>query len=297
VASRWQDQAAGLRQLLGSPNCRSVSFCGGRGEAGTTSLVINLAAALFERSRDVMVLDEFDGPGNITNRLHLHPHFDFEQVLRREASLADAVLQTGCGFQLLPLAARAQIIATLNEREQHSLSADLEELACLTDWLLLDTRPGMSTRLPGLSMASDDVVIVLSNRAESLTDAYAAIKLLATEYGHHEFRILVNRVPDLETASMLFGRIRQVARQYLGAAIHLRLIGFVPESDALHRAMRQGQSVLAAFPESDAAIAFRQLADAMLRWAPPQRQTESPAGFVAHLIESSRVLTERLKHG
>jgi len=297
VASRWQDQAAGLRQLLGGPSCRSVSFCGGRGESGTTSLIINLAAALFERSRDVLVLDEFDAPGNISQRLHLQPRFHFEQVLRREATLADAVLESGCGFQLLPLSERSHLLATLNEREQDVLASELEELSNQADWLLLDTRPGMGHRLPGLGLAADDVVIVLSNRAESLTDAYATIKLLASESGRHDFRILVNRVADLDAASALFGRIRQVARQYLGEAIRLRLIGFVPESEALHRASRQGQSVLSAFPQSDATMAFRQLADAMLRWSPPRRQSESSAGLVSQLIESSRILTKQLKHG
>lgn len=34
-------------------------------------------------------------------------------------------------------------------------------------------------------------MVVLTNRAESLTDAYTTIKLLYTEYARHDFRILV----------------------------------------------------------------------------------------------------------
>ncbi|WP_091195365.1 MinD/ParA family ATP-binding protein [Formivibrio citricus] len=293
---RGHDQAAGLRELLSTPVCRSVSLAGGRGEAGSTTLVINLAAALAQRSRDVIVLDEFSGTGNVCNRLQVAPHHDFESVLRREASLGDALVDSGYGFSVLPIAARAQTLASLNELEQRRLAHEFEHLAQGADFLLLDTRPAANSDVPGLSLAADDVVVVLTNRAESLTDAYATIKLLHTEYGRHEFRILVNRAETLDEAAALFGRIRQVARQYLGEGIHLKLIGFVPEDEKLNRSARLGQSVLEAFPDSESAIAFRQLADAMLRWTPPRHPADTPAVFVHRLIESSRLLSEQLRH-
>lgn len=292
---RGHDQAAGLRELLATPICRSISLAGGRGEAGTTSLVINLATALAQRSRDVIVLDEFSGATNLCNRLQITPRHDFEAVLRREASLGDALTDSGYGFSILPIAARAQTLASLNEPEQHRLAHEFEHLAQGADFLLLDARPAANSTVPGLSLAADDVVVVLTNRAESLTDAYSTIKLLHTEYGRHEFRILVNRAASLNEAAALFGRIRQVARHYLGEGIHLKLVGFVPEDEKLNRASRLGQSVLEAFPDSESALAFRQLADAMLRWTPPRHPAESPAIFMHRLIESSRLLAEQLR--
>lgn len=293
---RGHDQAAGLRELLATPSCRSVSLAGGRGEAGSTTLAINLAAALAQRSRDVILLDEFSGPGNVCSRLQIAARCELEAVLRREACLGDALTDSGYGFSVLPLAARAQALASLNELEQHRLAQEFEHLALGADFLLLDTRPSANSMVPGLSLAADDVLIVLTNRAESLTDAYATIKLLHTEYGRHEFRILVNRADSLDEAAALFGRIRQVARQYLGEGVLLKLIGFVPEDERLSRACRLGQTVLEAFPDSESAIAFRQLADAMLRWTPPRHPAETPAIFVHRLIESSRLLSEQLRH-
>lgn len=293
---RGHDQAAGLRELLSTPVCRSISLAGGRGEAGTTSLVINLAAALAQRSRDVIVLDEFTGTGNICSRLQITPHHEFEAVLRREASLGDALTDSGYGFAILPISARAQTLASLNEQEQRRLAHEFEHLAQGADFLLLDARPAANSEVPGLSLAADDVVVVLTNRAESLTDAYATVKLLHTEFGRHEFRVLVNRATSLDEAAALFGRIRQVARQYLGEGIQLKLIGFVPEDEKLSRAARLGQTVLEAFPDSESALAFRQLADAMLRWTPPRHPADTPAVFVHRLIESSRLLSEQLRH-
>lgn len=297
MPKRWLDQAAGLRQMVATPTCRTISLSGGRGDAGTTSLVINLAAALAERERQVVVLDEFTGLQNIPHRLHLAPGFELEHVLRREVRLLDTLIETQYGFGILPIAAQPQLLANLNEAEQRWLAAEFEQLTDQLDYLLLDTRPAMAQGVPSLSLAADDVVIVLSNRAESLTDAYATIKQLSTEYARRDFRVLVNRVASLGEAMTLFDRVREVAQQYLGDDIQLKLIGYVPEDEWLNRATRLGRPVLEAFPEAEASAAIRQLADAMLRWVPPRNAAGTMASFIYRLIESSRLLAERIPHG
>lgn len=297
MPKRWLDQAAGLRQLVATPTCRTISLSGGRGDAGTTSLVINLAAALAERERQVVVLDEFTGLQNIPHRLHLTPGFELEHVLRREVRLLDTLIESQYGFGILPIAAQPQLLANLNEAEQRWLAAEFEQLTDSLDYLLLDTRPAMAQGVPSLSLAADDAVIVLSNRAESLTDAYATIKQLSTEYARRDFRVLVNRVASLGEAMTLFDRVRDVAQQYLGDDLQLKLIGYVPEDEWLNRATRLGRPVLEAFPEAEASAAIRQLADAMLRWVPPRKSGSTMASFIYRLIESSRLLAERIPHG
>lgn len=297
MPKRWQDQAAGLRQLVSPPTCRSISLCGGRGDSGTTTLVINLAAALAERQREVLILDEFSGTQNVSARLQLSQGFTLEHVLRHEASLADSIIETRHGFQILSIASKPQIISRLNDAEQHWLAAEFEAITEHVDYLLLDTRPMGSTGIPSLSLAADDVVIVLSNRAESLTDAYATIKQLAQDYARRDFRVLVNRVESLGEAMALFERLRTVSQQFLGATLQLKLIGYVPEDQLLNRATRLGKTVIEAFPDTESSMAMRQLADVILRWIPPSAGHDSAGHFVHRLVESSRLLQERLHHG
>ncbi|WP_182075548.1 AAA family ATPase [Deefgea sp. CFH1-16] len=296
MPKRWPDQAAGLRQLVATPSCRTISLSGGRGDAGTTSLVINLAAALADRQRQVVVLDEFTGLNNIAHRLHLTPRFALEQVIRREARLLDTLIESQYGFGILPIAAPPHLLAQLNDNEQRRLASEFAQLTESLDYLLLDTRPAVAQGVPSLSLAADDVVIILSNRAESLTDAYATIKQLATEYARRDFRVLVNRVASLGEAMTLFDRVRVVAQQYLGEEIQLKLIGYVPEDEWLNRATRLGRPVLEAFPDAEASAAIRQLADALLRWAPPRQAQGNMASFIYRLIESSRLLANRIDH-
>lgn len=296
MAKPWADQAAGLRAMVAPSSCRSVSLCGGRGGIGTTTIAIHLAAALAERQREVILLDEYNGLTNAAHRLRLTQRYDFEAAVRREASLADTLIQAPGGFGILPVSARPQTLSALNERELAWLGSEFESITSDADFLLLDTRPATGPGVPSLSLAADDVVVIVSERAESLTDAYATIKLLYTEYARREFRILVNRVASLTEANFLYQRIKRVAQDYLGSAVKLRLIGFVPEDELLKRATRLGKTVLEAFPEAESGHAFRQLADAMLRWRQPAGGADTPADFVYRLVESSRILTDRLHH-
>ena len=295
MAKPWRDQAAGLRAMIGPRPCRSISLNGGRGGSGATTLAINLAAALAERERAVLLLDEFDGLSNSMHRLRLAGGYNFESVLRREVSLADTVVECDAGFGILPISARPQLLAGLNERELAWLAAEFEMLTAETDFLLLDTRPTTLSGVPNLSLAADDVLVIVSQNAESITDAYATLKILYTEYARREFRILVNRVSSLAEAEMIFERIGSVALQYLGDGIRLRLVGYVPEDERLKRATRLGRSVIDAFPDAESSHAFRQLADAMLRWKRSGHHQETPGHFVYRLVESSRILTDRLQ--
>ncbi|XZG71221.1 MinD/ParA family ATP-binding protein [Chitinibacteraceae bacterium HSL-7] len=294
MAKGWAgDQASGLRAMVARPACRSISFSGGRGDCGTTTLLVNLAAALTERMRHVVVLDEFSGTRSASRRLGLIDEGRFERVLRHELTLADALLRAADGFDLLSLSASPAALATLNDAECLRLERQFDLMTEHCDYLLIDTRPTAGSGTPSLSLASEEVVVIVTPRAESITDAYTTIKRLATEYARERFRILVNRVPTLEDACAVFNRIRDVAKQFLGNRVELKLCGFVPEDDALRRAGRLNRTVIDAFPDAESATAFRQLADAMLRWK-RLSQPVPPTLLVSQLVEAGRSLNGKL---
>ncbi|WP_410497430.1 MinD/ParA family protein [Chitinibacter sp. S2-10] len=296
MPKRWQDQAAGLRQMVTPSRCRSISLCGGRGDSGTTTLTINLATALAACQRQVLILDESIDEQNISSRLQLKPSFTLDHVLRHEARLTDCLIDSANGFQLLSVACGPELIAELNVADQRWLADQFETLTENIDYLLLDTRQTGSNGLPNLSLAADDVIIVLSNHAESLTDAYAIIKQLAQEYARRNFRVLVNRVETLNEALALFERLNSVCEQFLGESLQLKLLGYVPEDQKLNRATHLGTTVIDAFPDTQASIALEQIADSILNWIPPKLGHQSAHNFVHRLVESSRLLQERTLH-
>ena len=56
------DQADGLRRLMAANTARRVALVDGTADRGACSGALNLAQALMQQGRDVLLLDERDGP-------------------------------------------------------------------------------------------------------------------------------------------------------------------------------------------------------------------------------------------
>lgn len=279
------DQAASLRRLIGSDGGRTVAITGGTG-TGVTSLAINLAAALAGEDRHVVLMDEDESVHSATSRLQLRRRFGFDHAVSRDVRLDELLLQAP-GFAVMPMHIPPELAIALPPGRQGQLSDEYDSMIARVDWVLIDARPVTDDVMPGLALSAEDVVVAITPSGDSITEAYATIKWLHTEYGRRDFWILANRVRTLETAMALFKRVREVAQRYLD--VKLRLMGFVPEDGQLARADQLAEPVSKAFPQAEASIAFAQLANAMLRW-PKSTSSADRANLLYRTLDICRRL-------
>ena len=108
-----QDQAEGLRRLLADDFVRIVTLTSGKRGVGKTSALINLAAALAKRGKQVMVLDEHQGEHSVVGLLGLTPYYDLTHVMRREHSLEQVMLPGPEGIVVVPAGKSVQALANL----------------------------------------------------------------------------------------------------------------------------------------------------------------------------------------
>lgn len=272
------DQAAGLRRLLIPTALCSISFLGGRGRVGTSSVVLNLGHALVHLGKRVLIIDEFAGGGSLSNQYNPHPQLSMADVLHGKRHLEDIVIDISPDLSLLPFSSPARPAPTTQP-----LAAQLEALLAHIDFVLIDSAAPTLTGVSSTLLASDHCVIVLADRAEAITDAYTGIKLLSREFGRHDAWLLINRARDIDEARALYNRVASVARQYTRA--ELGWLGFIPEDIALSRAHQVLQSVIDRFPDAEASQAALQLARALTQL--PMRDAQaSTRQFVRRLFAS-----------
>ncbi|XLM21449.1 hypothetical protein MKD33_05020 [Chromobacterium piscinae] len=132
---------------------------------------------------------------------------------------------------------------------------------------------------------ADNLILVLTPDADSLTTAYANIKRLASSFGRQRFNVLINRARHLDEARELFTRLSAVASEFL--TVSLRWVGFVPHDNAVRRSQTLHRPLMEAFPDSEAAAAFSQLAAVLLQWDAPETGRDS-TGYMDLLIAASR---------
>lgn len=281
-----QDQAEGLRRLMAQNAVRIVTVTSGRSDVGKTTSVVSLAVALGRRGRSVLILDEGRRGRSVAESLGLEPRYDLASVMRRESSLDEIIVRGPEGVGVIPAGQGLRELAKLDADGREWLARSVECLAQPVDVVLVDAASGQENSALSLSLAAQEVVVVVSGHPGSITDAYALIKVLNHDYGKELFRILVTRASEVEAQS-IFGNMAEAAKRFLGAS--LDFLGCVPEDERVRQSGRSRRAVVDAFPSAPASAAYRQLADRLEQWPHPTGDSGRLEIFLQRLIQTSRM--------
>lgn len=290
MAEVLQDQAEGLRRLLDRDSVRVVTLTSGRIGAGRTSIIINLAAALVKRGRRVLVLDEQQGKGSVEKLLGISAHYDLTHVIRREKSLEEIMVRTPEGVDIISSGKVLRVLADIGQEDQDWLVQSFRRLSQSVDVVLVDAAAGIASNVLPLSLASQEIIVVVSQHPSSITDAYALIKVLNQNFAIRRFHILASKVHNAAEARGLFGTISDVAQRFLD--VSLDFIGHVPSDEKLKQSAKIGRSVVDAFPAAGSAQAVKNLAEVIDQWPHPTGENGRLESFMQRLIISSRMAAE-----
>jgi flagellar biosynthesis protein FlhG len=219
--------------------------------------VVNLAAALAQQGKDVLVIDECAGNRSVSAMLGgLRGAGNFAAVVRGEMTLEDAAARHALGFSVLA--------ASRENGESHTLQQFNALLGGSTDIVLIDAQLDEQGHLSSFARQAHDVMIVTRVSAQAITDAYACMKRLHYAHAIAQFRVLTNHVQSVNDAHKTFANLAGVAGRYLTVA--LGDAGCVAADTRIARALELSRCVVDAFPSTPAARDLRQLAAELQYW-------------------------------
>ena len=285
-----RDQAAGLRELVSlqkSTAARVITVAGGAKGVGKTTVIVNLASALAEKGKRVLLIDENAFPNNICARLGLKARFDLIHAINQDRRLDQVILQGPENMYVLSALRGIHALPRLDIAGQQGLIKSFGQFSESIDVILIDTAMGSKTHVLPLSLASEQVLIVISGTAASLTGAYALIKMMNKEYAKKHFLVIVNKADTGLSSHTVFDGFSRVVSQYL--SISLEFVGFTEMSEKVYQSTRLCQPVLEAFPVSQVANNFRQLADNVMYSSCMDHFGGEVDGFMQRLIHTSHL--------
>lgn len=280
-----RDQAAGLRRMIQPTPVRAIAVTGGKGGVGKTNVSVNLAVALADLGRRVMVLDADLGLANIDVVLGLHPEYDLSHVLRGEKMLEEVVIEGPSGIKIIPAASGIRQMAELSQAEHAGLIRGFSDISNDLDFLIVDTAAGISDTVISFSRAVQELIVVVCDEPASITDAYAMIKLLYKEYGISRFRILANMTRSTQEGRDLYNKMCRVTDRYLD--VMLSYLGSIPYDENLRKAIKSQKPVVQAFPRCPAAQTLKNLAKKADNWPVPDGASGHLQFFVERLVKYS----------
>ena len=279
------DQAFGLRQRAVLHYPPSFAFFGAE-KSGQTTLAGELAAALALQHQRPLLIDHQPGQ-HLARRLGLPTAGTLGSVAVSLGDLGELMVSNRYGMSLINLAATTDERTRLSPRIWRRLINEFASVEQDATFMLLDSPPLAEDAGP--CCIADNLVLIITPASESLTGGYALLKRLAQEYARRRFNVVVNRAGSFEEAQAVFQRLQQVCEEYL--PVGLRWVGFVPEDLTLRKSQTLRRPVCEAFPDSEAAQAFMQLAQMLPQWHTPDDSTQRNS-YLEQLLMTSKALAD-----
>jgi len=277
------DQASGLRRMK-KQMVKVIAVTGGKGGVGKTNVTLNLAMAMAQMGKKVLVLDADLGLANCDVMLGLRVERNLSHVLSGEAELDDILIEGPFGIRIVPATSGTQSMTELSPAEHAGLIRAFSELRQNFDVLLVDTAAGISDMVLSFSRASQDVLVVVCDEPSSITDAYALMKVLSREHAVRKFKIVANMVRSLKEGQELFAKLSRVADRFLD--VTLELVATIPFDENVRKAARKQKAFVEAFPKTPASLAVKTLATRAVQWPVPPSASGHLEFFLEQLVQT-----------
>lgn len=265
------DQAERLRDLVKEKlnisktppkhNVDIYSIASGKGGVGKTNIVINLAIALQQRGKKVLIIDADLGLANVDVILGLLPKYTLYDVLVRGRPLEEAILTGPHGIKILPGGSGVMELANLDMDQHKSLAEDFLAFKDI-DIILIDTGAGISKNLLSFITFSHELIMVTNPEPTAITDAYSVIKVLAQFKLERNIKLIVNRSSSQESATATFEKLNKTSDNFL--QVKLEDFGYILDDTKVAQAVMAQEPFYLLYPNSNASKCIDQLADKLI---------------------------------
>ena len=267
------DQAEQLRNAVKTMNrnknkncARVITVTSGKGGVGKSNISVNLAVQLSKMGKRVIIFDADFGLANVEVMFGAIPQYNLSDLIYNGKQITDIITPgpLNIGF----ISGGSGIIGLNNLYKEQILYVirSMSELNEIADFVIVDTGAGISDQVMEFVLASPEVIMVTTPEPSSLTDSYSLLKTL---YKNPNFtasksrvHVIANRVTSYEDGKGVFDKLNSVVAQFLQG--NLNYLGMIPQDLAIDRAVRQQKTVTLNEPNSNAAKAFKVLANNLL---------------------------------
>ncbi len=247
---------------------RTIAIANQKGGCGKTTTAVNLAAALAQTGRKVLIID-LDSQGHTTLGLGHNPDTIpktiYNVIVGAQISIAEVILQTGTeNLYLAPaniLLAGAEVeLAGMFGREL-VLSAQLRAIENIYDICVIDCPPSVGMLTLNALVASTDVIVPVQVHyyaMEGLKQLFETANRIRERFHPCNVKILGLLLTFVEKNTTLSAQIEQQMRNYFSNLVFDTVIH---RTVRLAEAPSAGQPVLTYDPKGRGASEYRALAE------------------------------------
>lgn len=245
-----------------SGGARIIAVTSGKGGVGKTNLTVNLAIALAQEGRRVLVIDGDLGMANVDVVLGCVSKFHLLHLLEDGISLDNILIHGPYGVNYISGGSGIERAAQLSLAERQCLMDKLLVCGDMADIILVDTGAGLGRNVMDFILAADEVLLVTLPEPTALTDAYALLKAYSIYAVNKNLKVIINRIYDEAEGADVLTKLQRTAKRFL--QMPLETLGSVYEDRNVMNAVKRQQPLLIAYPNTLASRCVQAIAKNLL---------------------------------
>lgn len=256
------DQATKLKEIVKearpqkSKSIKFISITSGKGGVGKSTISANLAYTLAEQGYRVGIFDADIGLANLDVMFGVKSNKNILHLLKGQAKLDEIVIKINKNLLLIPGESGDEILKYSNEILFDKFVSEVSLLDEL-DYMIIDTGAGIGDHIQLFLNASDEVIVVAVPDPASITDAYAAIKIISKN--KKRVFLLMNMVKNKKEAKLIFDKVVMIAKKTnLGSS--LELIGSLVKDSNVSASVRKRLLFAKELPTSQPSLDLKEIA-------------------------------------
>ncbi len=261
-----QDQAASLRAKAAPSGhhkaLRCIAVASGKGGVGKTFFSVNLAICLARLGSRTLLVDCDLGLGNVDLLLGASPKFTLRDAILERRPLKEIVASSPHGVDFLAAASGERDMADLGGLRLQAFMDELLAFASSYDSVILDCGAGISHSVTSFIAAAPQTVVVMAPEPTSIMDGYALVKTVHQDMLARKLGVVINMAESESQAQALHRQITRASESFLAAPPEL--LGAIPRSDLVRRAVLTRTPLVIGAPDSEPALAMRRIAQRLL---------------------------------
>ena len=251
------DQAEELRKLVVNEKqenknvgSKIITITSGKGGVGKSNFVVNLAIALQNKGKKVLIFDADLGMGNDDVLMGLYPKYNIFDIIYTDLEIKDIIIEGTNGVSLIPAGSALSKAQELEEKERKLFLEKLETLDEY-DFILMDTGAGVNRDVLSFIAASEELIVITTPEPTSLTDGYSLIKATDHYKLKNKAKIIVNKAFSKEEGQETYDKFDRAVSRFL--KIEIEYLGCILEDKKLVQSVRQQKPFMVLYPNCDAA--------------------------------------------
>lgn len=265
------DQAATLRAkmekrervlpMVYSQKAKTLAVISGKGGVGKSNITLNMALALQDKGKKVLLIDLDIGMGNIDILIGNSSSATIIDVLTDRKPLLQSLSIGPKGLRYISGGTGLDVMFQLDQRKLTFFANELSHALSQFDYVLFDMGAGLSKDQLPFILSAEDILIITTPEPTAIMDAYSAVKHLVLTENKLSMKVAVNRCRDQKEGLDAFARLSRTIHMFLD--VQVQFAGSVSDDVIVSKAVVEQVPFFIKSPQAKASRSVRILADAL----------------------------------